>query len=297
MKHILLIISFSALTSFMVCKEEVSIKDDSNKESTNISEKIKIENANDTTFYENRDKELYSYIEKEFELNKIRSIKIRKVTKTFGFDRKEYYNVEGELTRIEYLNDQNVSGIVNVMKRGNKYYSNIFDEGEFNLTEEGEFEYSEIGLYFFITKEWPRRQTTVEDKIILEGNHIFGEHISYIGQNDFSLYIQRSFLDDQIDKIYTYHYEYYDSFPSAPPADYNFEKEKEMFKKRQSEIEIVPKLVKISKYKYDENDRLVEVENIDALKNTSTINKLEYNERGIVSKNENGETFEYEYYK
>ncbi len=286
MKQIILILSFGVLNSFNVCNTQVSTNAESHKDSTKIIEKPHYENLADTIFFDNEDYELYRYIQKEFENNKIHCIKSIKTPSS-----KEYYNVEGELTKIEYLNEKGICGIVNIIKREDKYFYNIYYEKKFDVTEEGKLRYREIDRNFFINKEFPWKQTIVEEEIMLKEGKIIFKNISMAGNNDFYLYIYRGYNDDLIDKIFIYHYEYHVDYPpygSVPDDD-----APEVKKKYPSENNVVPVLTSKIKYKYDEEDKLVEFEEKDIIENTIRKKVIEYNERGLVKSND----IEYEYYK
>jgi hypothetical protein len=59
---------------------------------------------------------------------------------------------------------------------------------------------------------------------------------------------------------------------------------------------IVPVLTKIAKYVYDDNGKLISIEYNNITDSTSHIIQLQYNERGLVSKDASGDIIEYEYY-
>ncbi len=56
------------------------------------------------------------------------------------------------------------------------------------------------------------------------------------------------------------------------------------------------KLYSQKKYNYDSNNKLISVEFVDLKSNDTKINYIEYNSKGLISKDENGSFIEYEYY-
>ena len=60
---------------------------------------------------------------------------------------------------------------------------------------------------------------------------------------------------------------------------------------------IIPILKSEEKYNYNSDGKLMEIMYMDLEKNKSKNIKIEYNERGLKSKNEKSEDLEYEYYK
>lgn len=222
------------------------------------------------------DHELYSYIERNEEFIKTNEIKSIKVSNSYS-DRIEFYNHDGELTKIEYPN----IGIVDIFKIDEKKYYRVID---FQF-EENEPYIHEMNTKFFIDKDWPHRQSIATTKIILIGR-IELIYTEFYDTRFAEYYIYNE--DGNVAKILKYSYSYdYDS-PYERPKDFKLK-----FKNKN----IIPELTEIIKYDYDSNGKLISVEIEDIKENKTAINYLQYNERGLVSKDENEQIIEYEHYE
>lgn len=224
-----------------------------------------------------RDYGLNSYIgrnEQYIRTNKIKSIK---VTNSNGV-RNEFYNYDGILKKIEYPN----TGFVDLFKIDERYYYKViafeFEEIE-NIYE--------MNTEFFIDRLWPHRQANYSYRIVLSSDRI---ELIYTDAYDTKIADYYIYNEDvKVAKILEYSYSYeYDSPSYEVPKD---------FKLRFKNENIIPELTEITKFIYDVSGKLISVEIEDIKENKTTINYLQYNERGLVATDEEGQIIEYEYYE
>ncbi len=214
-----------------------------------------------------KDYELYFYIERNEQYIKTNKIKSIKVTNSNGA-RNEFYNSEGILKKIEYLN----IGFVDLFKIDERYYYKITDF-EF---EEIENIY-EMDVEFFIGRLWPHRHANYSYRIVLSSSRIELIYTDAYDTRFAEYYIYNE--DGKVAKILEYSYSYdYESPTYEVPKD---------FKLRFRNENIIPKLSQIKKYSYDISGKLISVETENIKEEKSSINYLQYNERGLVTKDEN----------
>lgn len=223
-------------------------------------------------FTKEKDYNLYSYIQTEFEFNKAN--KIKNIKDSW---RKIHYNTEGELTKIEFGNNP-VWGVLDVIKVDDRYY--------YKTTEGFDKEYKEIDRRLLIHKRWPYEETIVWSEIILDGSNIELEYTFFndIRYADFYIYNE----NNKVDKIMTYSFSYEYNLPMRPPKDYKI-----TFNNKN----IIPELVSVTKFIYDNSGKLINKEYNDIKNNEVKSFFLQYNERGLESNDGQGESIEYEYYE
>lgn len=222
------------------------------------------------------DFDLYCYMKKEFDFIKTNKIKTIKRN-----EHKEYYNSDGELTKIEY-GVESVWGTVEIIKRNDRYFYIAYEK---DIKESNSENIWEISREFFIYKGWPFEETIVETEIVLFDAKIEIEYSRCFDERIAVFYIYNE--DDKVDKKFTFSYSYEYYLPMVVP---------ENFKMKILNKNIIPELYLIKKYNYGENGKLESIEYNDIKNNKLEIIKIEYNERGLVTKDDNGELIEYEYY-
>ncbi|MBK9403728.1 MAG: hypothetical protein IPN57_04205 [Ignavibacteria bacterium] len=254
-----------------------------NKGNSN-NDSLELENYNeeekDTVYYEN-DEAFTGYIENEFEFirnNKVKSIKISNINVV----RKEYYNLNGELAKTEYIDNNKVWGVLDFIKIKNKYFYKLHDY----INNYNDKEWKEVSNKFFIYREWPDNQTIAHSEIIFGGDGIELIYEFFDDNRNIDFYIYND--ENKIEKILTFSYSYEYEYPNSVPKD---------FKAKSNNPNIIPILKSEEKYNYNSDGKLMEIMYMDLEKNKSKNIKIEYNERGLKSKNEKSEDLEYEYYK
>ena len=235
-----------------------------------------------TLIYED-DYNLYSYIKNEFGF--IRTNKIKTIKKG---DKKECYNINGELTKIEYGQD-NVWGAVNIFKINDRYFYNVYyyDNETRNSQTYFQNNYFQMSRNFFIYKEWPDRETMDWEDFILNDDKIEVVYCNFSEQRYFDLYVYNK--DGKIDNInrYSIDYEYNGSQKDPSEGSKITSDNKTLF----------PLLITTKIYNYDDAGKLKSIESNDLKENKTNTITFDYNERGLITKTEYGEEIEYEYYE
>ncbi|MCX6159143.1 MAG: fibrobacter succinogenes major paralogous domain-containing protein [Ignavibacteriae bacterium] len=224
---------------------------------------------------------LLTYITKEFDF--IKTNKIKTIKKG---DKKECYNINGELTKIEYGQD-NVWGAVNIFKINDRYFYNVYyyDNETRNSQTYFQNNYFQMSRNFFIYKEWPDRETLDWEDFILNNDKIEVVYCNFSEQRYFDLYVYNN--DGKIDNINRYSIDYEYNGSQKNPSENS---------KITSNNNPSPLLISTKIYNYDDAGKLKSIDINDLKENKTNTRTFEYNERGLITKTENGEDIEYEYY-
>ncbi|RPI15072.1 MAG: hypothetical protein EHM58_14940 [Ignavibacteriae bacterium] len=225
---------------------------------------------------------LNSYMDKEFQNIKTNKIKSIKISQSSAQYRTEFYNNEGELTKIDYPD----IGYVEIFKKDDRYYYKVIDK-DLSI-EENNNNIFEMNENFFIDRRWPFRQSNEEIHYILTDSQI---KMIYA-------YMETEVYYDVF--IYNSYYENMGSIEVVSPKDvvHNPVVLKRVLEYFYSErkYEELPVLISERKYIYNSDFKLINIEVKDSKTNNIQNITLEYNEKGLPVVNENGETLVYEYY-